>query len=794
MIRMKQLLSEFYELLDQNIQKTWSVSDHSGHLLALTNTLQAFCQKVVHLGDYAFLEDSQEEISQDDRVSKGLIHYRWMSDVKSHLILWRDVIFQFQKTLIIKNEDDLSESEIADLKKKSREVITLSATHIKGCYDIALAKILDSNQSKEAFLEEQKLRLNPWPVFKEQINTIESQSHSLYDQFELILRTAGDIQKIKQEVGKVMHALELEIKRLEHLANETIAVIERDDDTHQKIIRHIDAIEEQAVSFNYYNTYNYSIDQLTASMCEEVKVAVNLDENRIPYKVIDFANSTRLWLHGAIQPQMRESQELIDSVGNSMKMTLINIRNRASIISNKPDDKSEEIGFKLDFIQSLESLLASMTQIDSELRDYKNTVVDLLNKKLNIKFIYDQDHNFLDASPQYVISHLRLDQSAWIEKIRSWIVGRAQFARGFMANVAVEESLSTSEKIVRFVKSRNIDDHNLQYTNIFSTYGYIGESFWVGRKAELSHITELIDNWKEGFRGSVLISGRRFSGKTVFGELVAHRYFLQNVLRIRPFSSLKVNGRSLEITDDIEAAFNFIKKHTISEPYLIWIDDLELWQSTHIQASKNVQTLIRNIDALSPQFFFIVSMSNWYKEYFDRMLDIRKVFQTEINMDFMPEEDIRKALMIRHGATHKILVDNEGNEVFSQDFSQMVHNINHEADNNIGDALNLWSYFTKKVDEERVTHTPDHRILLPEFLNRDNAVVLRAVLMNKRTNEYRLRKSFGRVFTEKYSPIIMRLINLGVLKRHMDGLLEVNEGIVNPVAALLGELGYIKYK
>ena len=65
--------------------------------------------------------------------------------------------------------------------------------------------------------------------------------------------------------------------------------------------------------------------------------------------------------------------------------------------------------------------------------------------------------------------------------------------------------------------------------------------------------------------------------------------------------------------------------------------------------------------------------------------------------------------------------------------------------------------------------------------------------MEKRTNEYRLRKLFGSPFKEKYQHLIQRLISVGMLTRHMDGWLEINEFAVNEVGKLLERKQYLKF-
>ncbi len=791
---MKKLISEFYNTLDDNIRAAWSEDDTSDHLKALIEGLQLLCEKVIHVGEKAS-KRVEKEVSRDDKVSMTFIHYKWLHEAKAHLILWRDIIFQFQKALILQSEGILKDSDIDTLKTQSRETILEASTYLRHFYESALPELLKTEESKDAYLEDQSLIENPWNIYKTQVQTIEGQSHSLFVQYEMVFKTKNDLDKVSSEVNKVMTLITEELIRIKRLGVDIEKMIgEVKQNAYQKIIAHVDSVEEQALAFNYLNTYNYSVNQVTSQMVEEMNVPMKLEFSCIQYKEINFAVSTKTWLNSEIQPIIMDAQEVLDSVGNSMRLALINVRNRATILSGSTEEPIREVTDLSDFSQPVRVVIETINEKLEDIQEYSKVVTERTSEKLTIRRIYREDRNFLDSSQQYMISQLKLDQSAWIQKLKAWIMERAGFAKLVMANVAEEESLSDSEKIVRYIQTRKTFENNVQYTNIFSTQGYIGESFWVERNKELAHIGQLLNNWREGFRGSVILSGQRFCGKTVFGELIAHRYFPQQTIRLRPNSTIKIEGRSLKIEDELGKALEFIKKHSFNHNHLVWIDDLELWQSIKTPASKNVQTLLRHIDTSSAQLFFIVSMSNWYRHHYSRMFQIEKVFQAEINLDYMPEVDVKRAIMIRHGATHKLLVDNEGQKVISQDFTKMVHKVYLFSGSNIGQALNLWAYFTKPINEDRVMHEPNFSHLLPEFLNDESSILLRAILMNKRTNEYRLRKTLGRAFTEKYNSIVLRLINLGVLIRHMDGFLEINGSVVNEIAAQLHDTGYIKYK
>ena len=127
---------------------------------------------------------------------------------------------------------------------------------------------------------------------------------------------------------------------------------------------------------------------------------------------------------------------------------------------------------------------------------------------------------------------INIDSSSWIDSAKNWLSHIVIATKKFFANVAEEESLSDAEKIVRYVESRKAQDENNLYTNIFSSEGAIGDSFWIGRENKVSKCLSIIRNWKKGYRGSVLVNGMRHSGKSDFCEIMAHKYFCYKKVKI----------------------------------------------------------------------------------------------------------------------------------------------------------------------------------------------------------------------------------------------------------------------
>ncbi|MCB0583992.1 MAG: hypothetical protein KDD06_01485, partial [Phaeodactylibacter sp.] len=237
----------------------------------------------------------------------------------------------------------------------------------------------------------------------------------------------------------------------------------------------------------------------------------------------------------------------------------------------------------------------------------------------------------------------------------------------------------------------------------------------------------------------------------------------------------------------------FIRKNTLNQRPLVWLDDLELWWSPSIPLNQNVRVLRRYIDAYSSNIFFLVSLSNGLAGYLQQLHNVGSLFQAELNMDFMSADSVREAILIRHGATHKALLNEQFQEASPQQFNRLAARVHRAAEGNIGEALLHWALSIHKNDDDSAFIHPLPEYALPDFLNPDTAVLLCAIIMQKRTNEYHLRKLMGPPFSEKYVNILRRLLSVGLLSRHPNGWLEVNEVAANAVGALLESKDYIKY-
>lgn len=797
---LKSLLNIFDTTLDSTVNHVWNKQDKSNHLEALVNGASKITHHILELGEFVRVGMIENSLTPDELVPSYIIQFSWIDEAKSFLILWRDVIFQYQKALVLESNHKISKGQLDQLWANSKDVIQSGILHLKDFLEEETIKVAQKPKSLKAKLSDWEKIQNPWNTYRQQIDMINQQCHSLREQNQTLLNSTKVFKGIEELIEQNIATSKAEIDQFRVLANEAIQLVEENlKEKPGKLSTLLEQMESKLETNLHMELLNISMEQKLAGLVESAQVSIETKGGILLFRELNLQSNSKLWLDSEAIPLIYEFWEVNDQILNSFKMALMNVRNRAMLFSNelkKENVSREELEPRFNqekFCYPLDSFLQKTSSWENDLKELTNTIQNRLSSEFQISEVYNTEKNFLPVPLQTTINQYRLTQNPWVRNTRNWLKKQVNRFQKFKTTVEKEDALSTSEKIVRYVQSKESSSDNQQYSNIFLTKGYMGKSFWVGRKIETERFKNIVDQWKLGYRGAVILSGQRFSGKTLFGEYVSTQYFPQKSIRLLPNSTLKVGGRVLQTTYDLGAVIDFIQKYSVNDQSLIWIDDLEKWCDPNILLGQNVRALSKAIDNHGGRMFFMVSMGNWTSAHLDITHDIEKVFQANINLDKMSTVEIKEAILIRHGATHKILVNKNNEELSPLEFQKMTEGIYRFTEGNIGESLSRWSHSIHMLTEEKVIHRTPINYALPDFLNPDAAIILSALMMEKRTNEYRLLKLFGSPFQAKFKFIIQRLISVGILIRHLDGWLEVNELVVNEIGKMLEEKNYIKF-
>lgn len=791
----KQLFSDFEHFLQETIKQNWKIEDEIDFIQALCTNSKAITQKTIHLSQVSnnLLLENNDAFSKE-RLELMLTNYAWLPQMKSYLLLWRDTIFQVKKAIVLRWDNVLTIEEFNVFKQQAYQVIEEATLHLVNFIDKQVAFISESRRNSiKAQITEWGLQNNPMKVYESQIKRIEEQCQKLMEDFKTLEINQQGFKNIYQLINNNIERYQMIVQKREGSATETIDFITSNILTKKgKIATHIRHLENNIEYNNNQEAFSTEFEKALLNITGRANISISTNDGFLQTKEISFQRKVKQWTEAEILPLMYEVWEIMEFITDNLKMAMMNIQNRASIIAQEQQTELSQKSIQ-DVSSPLSIFLKRTDKWREELEPLLNLIKERLEDNFKLSIIYHTKNDFLPIPLQSTLNSYWFADSKYYQELNKYYKIVAQRVQQFISSVEQETTLSSSEKIVRYVQTKKTSNENYHYSSIFLTKGYIGEAFWIERKLEMQHIKGLIDQWRLGFRGSLLLHGQRFSGKTLFGEMVANRYFSNNLIRLSPNSIIHFNGRKLQTTYDLETALEFIKKYNTNLQPLVWIDDLELWASTDCLITENIRTLKKYIDNNSHNIFFMVSMSNWTKEHFNKIHEIEKVFQADFNLDRMNVEETQRAILIRHGATHRTLVDENRIEVSQNQLRKMTQRVAKSVNGNIGEALNLWANSIKQIEEDNVKFDFHQNYPIPDFINPDIGIVLSSIMMEKRTSEYRLSKLFGQRFQEKYRNIIQRLISVGLLVRHLDGNLEVNEVVVNEVGRLLEREKYLKF-
>jgi hypothetical protein len=757
---------------------------------ALAHHNREMADAMIARGDRCPVGEAEDPEDLDCR----LTHFVWAERSKHFLMLYRDVQLQLQLARLLVREKEIEPGAVGQLYERSRTALSDALGEWEEEFAARGEALRRNDRERRKQLRAWKLQHNPWPVYREQLRKIAEQSEELATEYGALTEECDRFTDLRHQLEAAIAVSFDALQTADARARETVAFIrERKAGERQPgaIAAQLDDYLAVEGTLPRLDRFTNQITAATAKLSEDRRVTVASEEGILKYKEVNFRRSTDQWISAEVMPLLYELWEVSERLTNGLNVALVNVRNRALLLANETKAGKE---VQVDHQELAQPVVIYLERVEGEMKAYdalRRQLYERIERDLRLTAVYRPTPGFLPLPIQTGLNAFTRRQGRLLSGVSEWLDRHVTGVNKFLGDAAREERLSVSEKTVRVIRQRTVSPDNSAYSNILLTRGYIGESFLVGRQSETAHVSQLIDDWRNGFRGAVALTGHRLAGKTLFGEHVTNRFFAGRTIRLRPHSNLTVAGRRSKTTGDLREALAFVEKHTVQQRPLVWIDDLELWRDEDVPLASNVRALGEYIDDYSGRMFFLIATTNAVYRHLNNFLEVDRVFQSEINLDAFTLADMQRAILIRHGATHKAMVDEEGETVSETAFGKMVGRIFRATDGNVGDTINRWAYFTERFDEDRVHQPPGRRFELPVFLSPDTATLLATIYLEKRTKDYRLRRLFGPVYPDRYGSILQRLLRIGMVTRHSDGHLEITESVVNEVRRMLASDAYL---
>lgn len=769
LIDLKELSGHLQRELLDHIDMAWQADQDILHLDILDEGCYLVAARILDIGNKsatALLEGKQN-------IAFYNISYNWANEAKAFLTLWRNIVFEEQKALLLVSEGRAKMDSYQALKNNSKAVLITAANDILG----ALKKHLKNSGGSASIMQKLSLQDNPWSVYKQQIASLAPQTEALVKQFKTLWNASGLYVLVKSNFDEEFDIHQKSVEEFKKAINEISASLEFTEKLEvNEVVKQLNTLSEKHLSDRSFQELQKILEADLKELPKSERYVIQKDNGKLYYEDIDLKQRTGNWLESEMLPLINNFYSIRANTKNQFNLSLSNIKNRLSKERNEGGeyDKSELLNALNTFVKRLDKSEQQIVEIRREVHEQFN--------QFAVHKIYDG--NYLNLSIASTLNQYNRSSMQRFKGVKKWIADKGIFVKQFQDSVEQEERLSLSEKLVRVINARKPQSGSDHYNNMFMTRGFIGTSFMVGRSTELAHIKSIIDNWQVGFRGAVMITGTRFSGKSSLAEVISQRHFSDKTIKLVAGKKLQVGGRHLDPTMSLHAQLEFVVKYSLQDKVLIYLDDLHQWHNEEFTLLENIRSMSKIIDKYSNKLFFMVCINNWQKDRFNSVLNLDSIFQAEINTDKVSLDDLQKAILIRHSATHTELVNGDGEDLGKKSIHNILKSIYNITNGNIGESLIRWARDIKMYADDKVQYQlNDYGV--PQFLNPSSSILLKSILMYGATNEYHLRRIFGPAFQDEYKPILQRLINVGVIERNVNGKLEIRTSIVNDIAALL---------
>lgn len=750
----------------------------------LTHELKLVLSSIIDILDRIDLDTKGLEYYQNKKLG-----YEWSLEAKQMAILIRDIILRKYKDHQ-KLQDLLIDKEAFQDRRKEEVYLLTEAWNYVSEF---LSKIRNSQDIDEAFLEKWKHQYAPYLVVNDQLVDLQEQIDVITIANETLIQLRNDIRVNQSRIKDNFIWINSACSNLKDYLQEAKILVESLDSEDavkkmgitrvelDKIYKKIEKYRPQPPIFNF-----------DSSEDGRSIIPTGVAKGQLVVKEIDFGEHINSWIESELYTSYLDEKSIIDRQYDNVLITIFNIRNRIAVLeTDDVEDFSKEINSLLIRFNNLDETL---TETDNNVEEYSEKILTQLDQAMVVSKVFDQDKIFFPVIGQ--AAYLDIKKGArWLGTIpfEKLFLKTRQFVKSLLTNKV--DSANALLNTISYTDAKKLSDDTLMSKSLFFNKGYLGKSFYIHRDQIETKILETYQYWKKGFGGSVLLHGRRLSGKSSVLDAIHDTISDEEIVKLKPGLSINYIGRKYETGKDLKSALEFLIKHSISRRVIVLIDDLELWRGDTTNFYENMIALQEAVTKFGRRIFFVVATNNWMKAHLDNHMGMSRLFVVRVSTNQMKINDIIAAIKIRHAATfHGSLIDSKnGNK------EQIIYNkarkVSLASKGNIGASLKEWGRLTALYKEDF-----DAFQLIPMPIDvREHLLEYRLILTHlfrfKQTSELELRDMIGDSFVREVNQDIQSLIGLGILMRSINGTFTINEMVIHKVEEVIfQQKGKLSYK
>ncbi len=774
--QVKDSLAEFQSSLESMAGKLGTIEGPLSSLL-LSNAKNLTDQYFREADKYFPKSESEEEIPS---MEGYLWDYFLPEKFKDLQILLRDTILQEKIAEHLLAEKKIEKSSLSNHTLDSKEIIQEALASVQK----EMAGEIEVLKTKEGALErkfEEVLHLkNPWGVYKAQFETLNKQMVDIISTDDLMKETIMTFSLIRSNLERMGFEIRGQNRAFLHRARESERLVSELEKTLEidKALKWLEDVLEELLTFEGKQDHQVRILEDWLGSLKSFSVPAASNNGALITKNIDFKKTTTKWLDYFILPDIIELWEDQEGMISRIKHVISQIRGSLTIAKQSEGNQN----FKSDH-QAVSRLLEGIQENSTRATNLLIHIDETIKKDFYATSVYE-DSEFLKVPLQTTFGTINNRNKNLGQQLKN---GWDSFLQLLGRKYRETKEKSAHEKLeiaMQVIENRTHDLHPDHYHTLFLTKNFVGDLFLVPRKEIEDQLDLIVEQWRGGKSRSILLAGAPLCGKSTMAEHLSKVAFPKNTILLSPETDLVVEGRKYRATHNLKESFDFIKRSMQNSSPLIIIDDLHLWRDKKNSLLSNIKAITDFITTHGKRALVLATLPEVMVKHLDTRLQFSASFTNFFNLDSASIEQIYKAIMLRHRASHKTLFDSEDQELTEREINRKIWSLSKKFDFNLGAVLQAWTFSTDLIEEDAVKFA-DRNIQLNDFLTPKEIIILKHCLLYGFGTELEFKNYFPDRFEVEFRPAIRKLLNIHILGRDEKGRLIVEDLIKQDVYTLL---------
>jgi energy-coupling factor transporter ATP-binding protein EcfA2 len=721
--------------------------------------------------------DVNSEVTDPDLY---LLHFSFPDRIKTVFLLVRDILLQLSIARLRSMEGLVSNSGVLDHFEKSKSLLCAESENCLSYFNLERKTMLEKPEVLKRKLESVKHFANPWKTYQTQFETINSQFKEIDlndNRIEQTIIHFGHISDLVIQMrGDVLKVNELFAKKVEKCLEELGAIT--DKESLDQAIKSFDelinlGIGQEIRSESTMRTLEDEVNKLPT-----LTIPVDSQNGFLIQKKVDFRKSTQKWMDYEILPYLIDLWDGQEATFSQMMHAVTQIKS-SLLVAKKTQNL---VGFNAE-VASLNSVSQEQIQNISNSHELVAHIEKELGKKFKTTESYTQDE-YLKVPLQTNFGRLTNGKSGDLSSIMDRIIQVVKNVGKQVNDVRDKTQHQRLEIALEILETRNEKETPDHYHSLFFNKNFIGDLFIVKRSSQEETLEKIVNFWKKGQNRSLAVVGDPLSGKSTLLEATTHLFKSKDVHYLVPGGEISLEGRKFKMGKNLGDALNFVKRSMINTKPILVIDDLHVWRDKDISLTENTAVLIDFISSNSSKVFVLVGITNSLRLHLDSRSPFSEGFTNILETNTATFEEIYKAVMLRHGASHRAIFEKEGMAMEQAQLRKKIAWLAKKYDFNIGAVLQAWIFCTDIEPDSSIRFT-EKETHLNDFLSTTEMLILKNCLLYGYSSDLELKNLFTDRYESEYKPAVRKLLNIGILDRDNSGYLVVKNTVRQDLYSIL---------